>query len=302
MALSLAEAKSFLQTVRYPGCSIAEQEEYIQAHLTRILDLFHTIEAKALTAEHTVVDVGAKPYMLAALVKKFSAAKFIGVGYSIEEVRDVQRQVSAAEKRSSLGSTGDVEIKSAMIPLSTEAVLPTDDRRQTIDAFPMWQCNVETSPLPLPDNSADVVVFSEILEHLLFNPALVLAEMNRILKPGGTFILSTPDQLYWVRIAKMLLGKNIDDPYSIHGPYGRHNRNYTVKELNSLGEAQGFKLHHWTTKTFLPLSASGMQKLLVNAGHLIFTLLPSRRGKTYVGVFEKVSHEPTPKYPNWLYH
>lgn len=45
----------------------------------------------------------------------------------------------------------------------------------------------------LPDNSVDVVVSFETLEHVL-NQNEMLAEFKRVLKPGGKLVISTPDR------------------------------------------------------------------------------------------------------------
>jgi SAM-dependent methyltransferase len=45
--------------------------------------------------------------------------------------------------------------------------------------------------LPYKDNFFDIVILSEILEHV-FNPRLVLKESLRVLKPGGLIIGSVP--------------------------------------------------------------------------------------------------------------
>jgi SAM-dependent methyltransferase len=44
---------------------------------------------------------------------------------------------------------------------------------------------------PFPDNTFDSVIFTEVLEHI-FNPDEFLAEINRVLKPDGKILLSTP--------------------------------------------------------------------------------------------------------------
>src|ERR1044072_6396492 len=57
------------------------------------------------------------------------------------------------------------------------------------------------SSLPLPDNSQDIVLCSEVVEHLV-EPARLFAEMHRVLKPGGHLILTTdncPSALQHIR-------------------------------------------------------------------------------------------------------
>ncbi len=47
--------------------------------------------------------------------------------------------------------------------------------------------------IPLPDNSFDTVIASGVIEHL-YNYHGFLIECKRILKPGGTFIVNTPNK------------------------------------------------------------------------------------------------------------
>jgi len=53
------------------------------------------------------------------------------------------------------------------------------------------QANVE-EPLPFEDESFDAVVVGELLEHLQFPDALV-AEIRRVLRPGGVVVGSVPN-------------------------------------------------------------------------------------------------------------
>ena len=48
--------------------------------------------------------------------------------------------------------------------------------------FKKHYLNLEKDYLPFKNNSVDVIVFSEIIEHLLYDPMHVLLEVNRVLK------------------------------------------------------------------------------------------------------------------------
>ncbi len=60
-------------------------------------------------------------------------------------------------------------------------------------------------PLPFEDGSFDVVVLSDVLEHVLLHEQLV-KECNRVMKCGGWFYGSTPNAFYWSNRIKMLRG------------------------------------------------------------------------------------------------
>lgn len=69
----------------------------------------------------------------------------------------------------------------------------------------------------LPDNYFDVVVSFQVIEHIE-NDLLYLKEIHRVLKPGGTAYITTPNR-------KMSLSRN---------PW--HIREYLPSELTSLGQ------------------------------------------------------------------
>ncbi|MGJ8605974.1 MAG: glycosyltransferase [Marivita sp.] len=104
--------------------------------------------------------------------------------------------------------------------------------------------NSERDPWPYPDASFDLVTGMEILEHLALDPYFVFAEANRVLKPGGHLLLTTPNVTSHRGVWKMLNGIA---PYSFGifvpsgGVYGRHNREYAPRELPELGQAAGFE-------------------------------------------------------------
>jgi SAM-dependent methyltransferase len=71
------------------------------------------------------------------------------------------------------------------------------------------RANVE-EPLPFEDASFDAVVAGELLEHLQFPDALV-AEISRVLRPGGVLAGSVPNAFRVQSRLRFLLGRPPED-------------------------------------------------------------------------------------------
>jgi len=106
--------------------------------------------------------------------------------------------------------------------------------------FKFDNVNIETTSLPYPDSSFDYVVFCEVLEHMTQDPLRAVLELKRVLKSGACMVLTTPNAARLENIVAFLEGRNIYDPFSGYGPYGRHNREYTRHELHMLMTHCGF--------------------------------------------------------------
>lgn len=65
----------------------------------------------------------------------------------------------------------------------------------SIDVEKVWEdCEVVdcNRPLPFANDTFDVVWSSEVIEHLI-DPVAAADEMRRVLRPGGTLVLTTPN-------------------------------------------------------------------------------------------------------------
>jgi 2-polyprenyl-3-methyl-5-hydroxy-6-metoxy-1,4-benzoquinol methylase len=103
--------------------------------------------------------------------------------------------------------------------------------------------NVETDRFPYDDDSFDLVLCCEILEHLPSDPIQMLAEIHRVLrKDSGTLLLTTPNAVRMMNLVHMLNGDNVYEQYSGYGAYGRHNREFTVEELRRLFTEAGYQV------------------------------------------------------------
>jgi SAM-dependent methyltransferase len=65
-------------------------------------------------------------------------------------------------------------------------------------------------PLPFEDESFDVVVAGELLEHLR-DPRRLVSEARRVLRPGGTFVASVPNAYRAKNRLRFLLGRKPED-------------------------------------------------------------------------------------------
>ena len=106
---------------------------------------------------------------------------------------------------------------------------------------------VETH-LPVADGAADVVIMSELIEHLV-DPDGALEEVRRVLRPGGHLLLSTPNLAAWYNRGLLAAGiQPVFSEVSLHGVYGRpgsvvagHLRLFTRRALTEFLTASGFR-------------------------------------------------------------
>jgi SAM-dependent methyltransferase len=100
------------------------------------------------------------------------------------------------------------------------------------DAFPQVRWAVGSAhPLPFRDGAFDALFAGELIEHL-GDPAPAVADFHRVLKPGGTLILTTPNRL---RLANLV--DRSDRPYSPD-----HLSELSYDEVAALLRAGGFEI------------------------------------------------------------
>lgn len=164
--------------------------------------------------------------------------------------------------------------------------------------FEYHHFNIENDTFPFEDASFDIILFCEIIEHLLMDPAKVLREIKRVLRPGGQLILTTPNVGRLENVARMLSGANIYDPYSGYGPYGRHNREYNKHELNMLLTYLGFTIQEMFSADVHENNASHFFDLTAYQDQLKFR--EADLGQ-YIFLRAIFSGRDKGKKPSWLY-
>lgn len=113
-------------------------------------------------------------------------------------------------------------------------VYETPARAAEARGLEVARVDLEAERLPWPDASVDVVLCNQVLEHLK-NIWLPMAEMHRVLRPGGYAVLSVPNLASLHNRVLMGLGRQ---PTSIR-VFGPHVRGYTWSEFHQLVEKDG---------------------------------------------------------------
>lgn len=110
----------------------------------------------------------------------------------------------------------------------------------------MDRSDVEAEPLPFPEDTFDVVLCLEVIEHLRINPLYALREAFRVTKPGGHIFLSTPNITPVHRLLFLLGTDYQDDPVREFSKLERvghmgHLRLYSLAEVRRFLEFVGFE-------------------------------------------------------------
>ncbi len=90
----------------------------------------------------------------------------------------------------------------------------------------------------VPDDRFDLILFTEVIEHITFNPVAMWRELYRVLKPGGRILVTTPNyyalrgRLWAPRrfLARRGGGLRVRDILELH-TLAHHWKEYSLREL-----------------------------------------------------------------------
>jgi glycosyltransferase involved in cell wall biosynthesis/SAM-dependent methyltransferase len=164
--------------------------------------------------------------------------------------------------------------------------------------------NAEKDPFPYPDGHFSTVLCCELIEHLTEDPMHLMSEINRIVKPGGHLVLTTPNIGSLRGIAAILEGYHPGiftayiRPRASGEVEARHNREYTPKEIERLLLNSGFTVTVMETGPFrqTPRPEEGWVLNLLER----FELPKDLRGDDIYVVGRKTGGVRE-RYPDWLY-
>jgi len=99
--------------------------------------------------------------------------------------------------------------------------------------------DIEEQPFPYADESFDLILLLEVFEHLYKRPNHVFREIQRVLKQGGTLVISTPNGGGLGRHLKCLFNGRFGMPiYDFSSDYEKrgqfaHIREYSIQEIKN---------------------------------------------------------------------
>lgn len=102
-------------------------------------------------------------------------------------------------------------------------------------------CDLNKEKLPFADDFFDVVIFTDVVEHLI-SPLVVLKEAKRVLKKDGRLIITVPNFARLANRIRMLSGDPLDIlHWAKYGDETEHLHWFTKPKLVYLLRENGFK-------------------------------------------------------------
>ncbi len=184
----------------------------------------------------------------------------------------------------------------------------TDSREVTSAEGERFACEIdlfdaEHDIYPYPDGHFDTVLCCELIEHLKEDPMHLLAEVNRILKSGGHFLLTTPNIASLRAISAILHGYHPGFfPAYLKPPVdgdARHAREYTAKEGYLLLHDAGFEVVKLETGPFRQEPKPELAWVVTMLRQ--FGMPEDLRGDGLYVLGRKVGAVRS-RYPSWLYN
>lgn len=183
----------------------------------------------------------------------------------------------------------------------------TEHREVRSESGEPFTCDIdlfdaEKDPFPYPDEHFSTVLCCELIEHLPSDPMHMMSEINRILRPGGHVVITTPNICSARAISAILHGYHpgFFPAYLRPGDHtdARHNREYAPRELALLLRDAGFETELLETGPFL--EEPKPEHLWVEHLIALYRLPADHRGDGIYAVGRKTGRVRD-RFPSWLY-
>jgi len=167
--------------------------------------------------------------------------------------------------------------------------------------------DAEIERLPVEDGWADCVLMMQVWEHFAKDPMHVLWEINRVLKVGGRFVLSTPNGACWQYAMRIAFGRAAWAGMEFTGfSNNRHNRLYDADELRRIFDQAGFSVTRCSSDDFGESNFGWQGRLFKTALQCVDAVLSAVSGRrrergTTVFIEGIKAEAPRERFPASLY-
>jgi SAM-dependent methyltransferase len=162
--------------------------------------------------------------------------------------------------------------------------------------FQAYAIDLESDVVPEPTDTFDWVLCCEVIEHMEIDPMFMMCEINRVLKPDGGLLITTPNVVSSRGLTKMVTGI---EPYFYmqyrkDRSFYRHNYEYSIHSLMKVLKAAGFDGTIWTEDNFEDSMPSVVERLSQAGFNITHT------GDNIISVAKRVSNV-VERYPAAIY-
>lgn len=175
---------------------------------------------------------------------------------------------------------GDIDMFTADLP----AAEPPEEIGQRFGSKEHYYINLDNDALSerhprLVEEPFQIVVFCEVIEHVLASPEEMIADLLKLVAPGGVLILSTPNAMGARRLFDVAIGRKGDSVYrrnarEMHQRHHIHVREYTLREIRDACAGCGAKVLLQAAKNYyFDPRADFVATKYVSAGEVQFLLV-----------------------------
>ncbi len=247
-----------------------DSQSYVGTHITR---LSKTLEMIPLgTREDRILEMGSYLQITPALQHRLGYGEVRGCYYGLLGQVDQKEAVSSEGERFAC----------------------------SLDLF-----DAEKDRFPYEDGYFSTVLCCELIEHLPADPMHMMSEINRILRPGGYLLITTPNIVSLRALSAMVQGYHPGFfPAYLRPPEdgvytdARHNREYTPKEIYTLLSDAGFRVEKLETGPFL---AEARPEFLWLEDMLERSRMPTDLRGDGIYILGVKTGPVGQRYPAWLY-
>jgi SAM-dependent methyltransferase len=217
-----------LEAEKIRSCGTASMQDYLALHHERFSDILRISRSYVPNAEARVLDVG-RSELTAYLAGFYKNIHTLGFDPSLDD--GGHREVSSLEH----------------VPHITFDLLSS--------------AQVKTWP---SCGKFDLIVFSEVIEHLSLAPEYVLAALRSLLADDGILVCTTPNAAALSKRVRLFLGQHPYERLRLYAMNPGHVREYTGSELRQICRSVGLQCFHqayfnWFQPSTTPLKAIARQ-------------------------------------------